>query len=404
MTSVGVELQGKKTTVRDAEHYNNMHFSHVPLSCKATSIDSNANIDVQPVQHSSETSLQKNVPSEKGEDSSDDVIESDYTDTDYELESAVRHAYKKKKCRSTFEELGAPSIFALLSPSVREVTKNVELVRLPLVGLKARGSYKSDNQLRQELWPGVGVGGAAIQCIHCHESGRQVVHSLSFMWQHLGRIAYYHFSQCKKIPPKKWQHLQALVPRVGAPNFQSFQTELGLLCQHVSESLQHNNQISVPLVQTHQHNLIRSRGRDSRGRDSRNSRGSDVRDSRGSGSGSGRSNGLRVYDLNKLEYYNRLNKKMHVVVCKLSCLKKLDCYTIMRQSNERGVIKANGVTKTLQGETCKQAPHEIILKKRKSTEKGSPVKKGLSLVMHLEEISRDKNESGRTSFAYKKIS
>lgn len=282
---------------------------------------------------------------------------------------------KKNIFRPTFDDLGAPSVITLLSPAVREVMKNVELVRLPLVGLKSRNrvSYKSDNQLRQELWPGVGVGGAAIQCIHCREAGRQVIHSLAYMWQHLGRLAYYHFSQCKKIPTKKMQRLQDLIPRVSATNFQSFQTELGLLCQHVSKSLQHNH-ISIPLVQTHQNNHPRGRSK--------------FR-------GNSRGEGLRVYDLNKLEYYVRPNNKLYVASKRISYDQKLDYHTTMRQGNAISVIKTNGATQVLQGETCRR--------KRKFTEKGSPVEKGPSLVMHLEEISHDKNESGHTSFAYKKI-
>lgn len=133
-------------------------------------------------------------------------------------------------------------------------------VRLPLAGLTVQGC-RSENGSKKELWPGVACGGAAIQCIHCGEStGRQVIQSISLMWQHLGLMACYHFPQCKKIPSEIRFNLQTMVPSFNSINFQTFQTELGLLSQHITESLHRHTEIHVPLVQTHP-SFIRIRSR-----------------------------------------------------------------------------------------------------------------------------------------------
>jgi len=286
MDTAAVEQQmvgnAESPTDKDVRLCTNAPPPLVPLSREVSGKSSDENVLVQ---HSCEEE--------------ECATESDHTDTDYELESSVRHASKKRKCRLIFEDLGSPSIFKLLSPSVREVTKNVELIRLPMVGLRVQGCH-SDNTLKKELWPGVACSGAALQCIHCREpTGRRVIQSLSLMWQHLGLLAYYHFPQCKKIPSEIKLNLQTLVPRFSGPNFQTFQTELGLLCQHVSESLQRNTEIHVPLVQTHL-SLIRSRGR-SRGRGTSRSR-----------DRLGGREGLKVTDIERLVHLKGPNGKIFV--------------------------------------------------------------------------------------------
>ena len=129
-----------------------------------------------------------------------EAAKSEHAGKDCKLKGELGNTSKEKDGLN-IEDLGAPSIVSLLSPSVREVIKNVELVRLPLVevGLRSTRS-KSMNDGRRDLWPGVASCGAAVQCIHCRESGRHVLSSLLTLWQHLGILAYNHFAHCQTIP------------------------------------------------------------------------------------------------------------------------------------------------------------------------------------------------------------
>lgn len=290
--------------------------------------------------------------------------ESDHTDTDYELESAVRHALKKNKDGLNFEELGAPSIVALLSPSVREVLKNVELVRLPLVGIGLRNtrSKSIDTDGRRELWPGVASCGAAVQCIHCRESGRHVLSSLLTLWQHLGILAYNHFAHCQTIPDDKGATLQNLTPKFNSTSFKLFQTELGVFCQHVAENLQRDSQISsgVPVTQNYCH-------------------------------GGNSKQGSRVMDLEEVLYRNGKNGKF--TVTRKPILKSVSRnYEQIPRHKNPGETKLNLLTapKTivskLQDKMSLQASEDLELKKAACSGKCRYKDKDKSLVSDLKRL------------------
>jgi len=180
----------------------------------------------------------------------DDGIDSDHTDTDYQLESAVRHALKNNEKQVTFEDLGTPLHVALLSPSAREIVKNLELIRLPLVELRSRKAKILENEPRTELWPGVACGGAAVRCIHCEDCRVRVLYSMLELCHQVAVLTCYHFPQCKNIPSEKLATIQSIVSKVNPVGLQ-MPTELSFFCKHISENLQHNSRISVPFIGTH---------------------------------------------------------------------------------------------------------------------------------------------------------
>jgi len=311
-----------------------------------------------------------------------DGVESDHTDTDYELESAVRHALKNNKDRLNFEDLGAPSIVALLSPSVREVIRNVELVRLPLVGIGSRRSKRLDNAGKSELWPGVASGGAAVQCIHCHESGRHVLSSLLTLWQHLGILAYNHFAHCQTIPVDKGATLESLTPKFNSTSFKLFQTELGVFCQHVAENLRRDSQISVgvPLT-THCHNH-----------------------------GGKFKEGSRVMGLEEIFYQKGMNGKLNVTT--KSILKsaskgseQIPRYKTTGETVLNPSTTPKHVIKKLQNKMFDKAFQELELKKVVCSQSGkrSRKKKGQSFVMKLQRVLYHKGKRGGIHFTCEEI-
>jgi len=308
-----------------------------------------------------------------------DIVESDHTDTDYELESAVRHALKNNKDRLNFEDLGDPSIVALLSPSVREVIRNVELVRLPLVGLGTRKSKRLDNAGKTELWPGVASGGAAVQCIHCHESGRHVLSSLLTLWQHLGILAYNHFAHCQTIPVDKGATLETLTPKFNSISFKLFQTELGVFCQHVSENLRRDSQISVGVPFTHCHNH-----------------------------GGNFKEGSRVMGLKEIFYQKGMNGKLNVTTKSISksASKGAEQNLRYKTTGENALnlsITPKNVVKRLQDKMFHKAFKGFELKKVVCAGKPRPKKKGQSFVMELKRVLYHKGKRDGIHFTCEEV-
>jgi len=362
---------------------NSLHFpspTKPPYQTWANYGPSNlTNFPACPIKHgvSNLTNAQNHASCEKIR--RNDGVESDHTDTDYELESAVRHASKNPKDRLNFEDLGAPSIVALLSPSVREVIRNVELVRLPLVGLGSRRSKRLDSEGRKELWPGVASGGAAVQCIHCHESGRHVLYSLLPLWQHLGILAYNHFAHCQTIPIDKGATLETLTPKFNSTSFKLFQTELGVFCQHVSENLRRDSQISAGVPLTHCHN-----------------HGGSFRE------------GSKVMGLEEIFYQKGLNGKLNVTTKPIIKSTSRSSEQIPRYKTTGETVlnlstTPKNIVKKLEDKMFQKASKELELKKVACAGKRSPKKKDQSFVMELKRVLYHKGKQGGIHYTCEEV-
>jgi len=166
---------------------------------------------------------------------------------------------------NTVHKIASANFLSPTLPILQEIARNVEIVRMLILSKETSNSKRNYRKRKaaaatststhnitdyrylfmNELWPGVSVGGAAIQCIHCKASKRHIIYALPEIGNFMEEIGLHHLSQCPNAPTKLKDfitlHKSTLLD-------QRFKLEVTLLSQHISQIMKEESLKGIPMI------------------------------------------------------------------------------------------------------------------------------------------------------------
>jgi len=156
------------------------------------------------------------------------------------------------------------AIASFLSPTLQMIAQSIEIIRLTVnskssVNPKKKKNRKNNNDWKngnnmtqQELWPGVVVDGAAIQCCHCKRSCRRILHSVGDIGKIIENIALNHLATCTSAPKNVKSTINMTISEFSKNDTikNNFQSEIYIFGRHLLLNLRRNKDISkdIPLI------------------------------------------------------------------------------------------------------------------------------------------------------------
>eukprot|EP00551_Chaetoceros_affinis_P013160 CAMPEP_0203685716 /NCGR_PEP_ID=MMETSP0090-20130426/48692_1 /ASSEMBLY_ACC=CAM_ASM_001088 /TAXON_ID=426623 /ORGANISM="Chaetoceros affinis, Strain CCMP159" /LENGTH=321 /DNA_ID=CAMNT_0050554921 /DNA_START=702 /DNA_END=1663 /DNA_ORIENTATION=+ len=160
--------------------------------------------------------------------------------------AAVLH--KKTVKPNSLYDIAAAPIASCISPVLKLVVKNIEIVRLMMVS-----KVDQHQEKLVELWPGVSVGGAALQCRCCKASKRRVLNCLTEISTHVEDLGLNHLKICTKVP-KEIQSGQKIVFNALENNpveLRRLKSEIQVFGQHLLEHMRKkNSNADIPIIRS----------------------------------------------------------------------------------------------------------------------------------------------------------
>ena len=173
--------------------------------------------------------------------------EQDENDIDVEsvMQFATVTALKKKNESTSLYDIASVSFVTCLSPALKIIAKNIEIIRLLII------SKSESNQ--SELWPGVSVGGAAIQCKYCKESKRFVLNSMSEIESIIITLGLDHLGSSHKTPEKVKSQINAALSELKLHSTERrLRSEIRVFSQHLIQNMVQNKIVTrdIPMVRS----------------------------------------------------------------------------------------------------------------------------------------------------------